>query len=96
MALEVLEQELKSTIIDIVASDTERASRVKEQLIGFPRCTAKSGEPVSTFETIQGQELEDVITSKQFTVHIADFVQCVTGAYEQAAPAVFTVMTTLK
>lgn len=79
MALEVLEQELKSAIIDIVASDTVRARRVQQQLVGFPRCTAKDSMHMSSSETIQGPELKSVITSKQFTVHIADFVQCVAG-----------------
>ena len=92
MALEVLEQELKSAIIDIVASDTVRARRVQQQLVGFPRCTAKDSMHVNSSETIQGPELKSVITSKQFTVHIADFVQCVAGKYASCSCSV-TVMT---
>lgn len=91
MALEVLEEELKNTIIDIVASDTVRAQRVQHQLIGYCRCTTQDAKDKSSCKTIDGPELKNVIASGQSSVHIADFVQCVAGEFASCCCSVNSV-----
>lgn len=72
MVLEILEEEIREVIHELFTRTklNERESPLREEDL---ECCASAGQRKSQ------RSISDIVTSKEFHVHIADFVDCVTG-----------------